>query len=54
MTSVNVLITLFLKFFSAYIKISKTLWAKYFQENKEWLPRKSHERYQNLSKEYDS
>ena len=30
--------------------MSKNLSAKYYQENKEWLQKKAHERYQNLSK----
>ena len=34
-----------------YIKMSKTLSAKYYQENKEGLQKKARERYQNLSKE---
>ena len=34
-----------------YLKLSKNLSAKYYQENKEGLPKKSCERYQNLSKE---
>ena len=33
------------------MKISKTLSAKYYQENKERLQRKGCERYQSLSKE---
>ena len=33
-----------------YIKTSKTLSAKYYQEYKEQLQRKARERYQNLSK----
>ena len=33
-----------------YIKTSKTLSAKYYQEYKEQLQRKACERYQNLSK----
>ena len=33
------------------IKISKTLSAQYYQENKEGPPKKSCERYRNLSKE---
>ena len=37
--------------FFIYIKMSKNLPAKYYQENKERLQRKAHERYQNLSKE---
>ena len=31
--------------------MSKNLSAKYYQENKERLQKKAHERYQNLSKE---
>ena len=31
--------------------MSKNLSAKYFQENKERLQKKAHERYQNLSKD---
>ena len=31
--------------------MSKNLLAKYYQENKERLQKKSRERYQNLSKE---
>ena len=34
-----------------FIKISKNLSAKYYQENKERLQIKARERYQNLSKE---
>ena len=30
--------------------MSKNLSAKYYQENKEWLQKKAHETYQNLSK----
>ena len=37
--------------FFIYIKISKTLSAKYYQENKKRLQKKVCERYQNLSKE---
>ena len=33
-----------------FIKISKNLSAKYYQENKERLQIKARERYQNLSK----
>ena len=33
------------------MKMSKNLLAKYYQENKERLQKKSRERYQNLSKE---
>ena len=43
----------FYNFFSIYIKISKNLSAKYYQENKERLQKKKkkgRERYQNLSK----
>ena len=36
--------------FFIYIKISKTLSAKYYQENKGILQKKVCERYQNLSK----
>ena len=36
-------------FFHIYIKISKNIWAKYYQKNKERLQKKAHERYQNLS-----
>ena len=38
-------------FFFIYIKMSKNLSAKYYQENKERLQKKSRKRYQNLSKE---
>ena len=31
--------------------MSNNLSAKYYEENKEWPPRKARERYQNLSKE---
>ena len=31
--------------------MSKSLWAKYYQENKERLQKIARERYQNLSKE---
>ena len=41
----------FLFFFFIYMKMSKNLLAKYYQENKERLQKKSRERYQNLSKE---
>ena len=34
-----------------YIKISKNLSAKYFQEHKERLQKKAREKYQSLSKE---
>ena len=34
-----------------YVKMSKNLLAKYYQENKERLQEKAHGRYQNLSKE---
>ena len=37
--------------FCIYIKMSKNWSAKYYQENKERLQKKAHERYQNLSKE---
>ena len=41
----------FYKFFFMCIKISKTLSAQYYQENKERPQKKSCERYRNLSKE---
>ena len=41
----------FLYFIFIYIKISKNLLAKYYQENKEKLQKKACERYQSLSKE---
>ena len=41
----------FYKFFFTCTKLSKTLSAKYYQENKESLQRKAHEWYQNTSKE---
>ena len=34
-----------------YIKMSRTLSAKYYQENKEILPKKARQRYQNFSEE---
>ena len=34
-----------------YIRMSKNLSAKYYQEYKERLQKKARERYQNLSKE---
>ena len=34
-----------------YVKMSKNLSAKYYQENKERLQKKAHKRYQNLYKE---
>ena len=37
--------------FSKYVKVSKTLSAKCYQENKEILQKEAHERYQKLSKE---
>ena len=37
--------------FFIYIKTSKNLSAKYFQENKERLQKKARERYKNISKE---
>ena len=37
--------------FFIYVKISKNLSAKYYQENKERLLKKSRERYENLSKD---
>ena len=46
------LIILLIIFFSfIYIKISKNLLAKYYQENKERLQKKARERNHNLSKE---
>ena len=39
----------FIIFFNIHIKMSKNLSAKYYQENKERLQKKAHERYQNLS-----
>ena len=41
----------FYSFFFRYIKISKNLSAKYYQENKEILQKIPRSRYQNLSKE---
>ena len=41
----------FYVFVFIYIKISKNLSAKYYQENKERLQKKACKRYQNLSKE---
>ena len=38
-------------FYNFYIKISKDLSAKHYQENKERLQKKARERYQNYSKE---
>ena len=39
-------------FFFVYLKMSKILSAKYYQENKERMQKKkAPERYQNLSKE---
>ena len=38
-------------FFFKYIKMSNTLSAKYYQENKERLKKIARERYQNLSKQ---
>ena len=34
-----------------YIKMSRTLSVKYYQENKERLPKKARQRYQNFSEE---
>ena len=46
------IIFLYFFFFHIYIKVSKNLSAKYYQENTERLQKKqTHERYQNLSKE---
>ena len=42
-------IIFFIIFF--YIKITKTLSVKYYEENKERLQKKARERYKNLSKE---
>ena len=42
---------IFLNIFFIYIRKSKSLSAKYYQENKERLQIKASERYQNLSKE---
>ena len=39
-----------IKVFNIYMKISKNLSNKHYQENKERLQRKSQEIYQNLSK----
>ena len=41
----------FLQKFVIYIKISKDLSSKYYQDNKERLQKKVCERYQTLSKE---
>ena len=41
----------FYKFFFTCTKMSETLSAKYYQEYKESLQRKTHEWYQNTSKE---
>ena len=38
-------------FFFIFIKLSKNSSAKYYQDNKERLQKKTIERYQNLSKE---
>ena len=46
-----IFLNFFYKLFLIYIKISKTLSAKYYQENKEKLQKKPLGRYQNLSKE---
>ena len=43
-------INVFIIFFT-YIKMSKNLSAKCYQENKERLQKKARERYQNLSKD---
>ena len=42
---------IFHKFIFIYVKMSKTLSAKYYQENKERLQKKAREVYQNLSKD---
>ena len=42
---------IFYKFIFIYVKMSKTLSAKYYQENKERLQKKAREVYQNLSKD---
>ena len=42
------------KFFFIYIKVSKYLSAKYYEENKERLQKQACERYQNLSKDEKS
>ena len=34
-----------------FIKLSKNLSAKYYQQNKEILQKKAHKRYQNISKD---
>ena len=39
-----------LNVFNIYMKISKNLSNKHYQENKERLQRKSQKRYQNISK----
>ena len=41
----------FNNFFVTYIKMSKDLSAKYYQDNEKTLQEKGHERFQNLSKE---
>ena len=47
---INYFIIFFYNFFFIYIKKSKNLSAKYYQENKKDY-KKAHEKYQNLSKE---
>ena len=47
---INFFVIFFIKVF-IYIKTSKNLPAKYYQQNKERLQKKARERYQNLSKE---
>ena len=42
---------MFFIIFSIYIKVSKILSGKYYQENKERLQKRACERYQNFSKE---
>ena len=46
-----VIFIIFFIIFLTYIRTSKNLSAKYYQENKERLQKKARERYQNLSKE---
>ena len=38
-------------FFFIYLKMSKNLLVRYYQENKERLQKRDRKRYQNLSKE---
>ena len=44
-------INFFIYFFFTYIKISKDLSAKYYQDNKQRLQKNAPEKYQSLSKE---